>query len=258
MLNVEALHKLRSFRVPGFIQALVEQRESTTYHDLSFEERLSLLIEAEHTRRTTQRIARKLKAADLLSQATIDQVDFSTSRGLSKIAFLELAAGTWISQAHHLVITGPTGSGKTFIASALATNACRRSLSVKYMRTHEWLGDLLLARSKGTYAKLRTQISKLNLIIIDEWLREPLSATHAREFLDLFDDRYRKASCLIISQLPVSDWHAQIQDPTMADAILDRIVHDSLRLELHGESMRKRTSTIPKPQAEPSLRSDNS
>lgn len=255
MLNADTLAKLRSFHVPGFIQALVEQRESTSYNDLSFEERLSLLIEAENTRRVAQRIQVKLRRAELITNATIDQVDFSVSRGLSRTAFLELAAGTWISKAHHLVITGPTGSGKTFIASALATNVCRKSVSVRYMRAHEWLGELLLARQKGTYQKFRSQLAKIPLIIVDEWLREPLPAAHAREFLDLFDDRYRKASCIIISQLSLSDWHQQIQDPTIADAVLDRLVHDSIRIELSGESMRKRTSTLTQDGKEPSLRS---
>jgi len=255
MINAETLAKLRTFHLPGFIQALIEQRESSSYRDLSFEERLALLIEAEHSRRIAQRIERKLKAADLLTHATIDQVDFSVARGLSRTAFLELAAGSWLSQAHHLIITGPTGSGKTFIASAIATNVCRKAMAVKYMRAHEWLGELLLARSKGTYQKLRAQLAKLNLLIIDEWLREPLPAAHAREFLDLFDDRYRKSSCLIISQIPVQDWHSQIHDPTLADAILDRLVHDSLRIELSGESMRKRTSQLNQTAREPSLRS---
>lgn len=255
MINAETLAKLRTFHLPGFIQALIEQRESSSYRDLSFEERLALLIEAEHSRRIAQRIERKLKAADLLTHATIDQVDFSVARGLSRTAFLELAAGSWLSQAHHLIITGPTGSGKTFIASAIATNVCRKAMAVKYMRAHEWLGELLLARSKGTYQKLRAQLAKLNLLIIDEWLREPLPAAHAREFLDLFDDRYRKSSCLILSQIPVQDWHSQIQDPTLADAILDRLVHDSLRIELSGESMRKRTSQLTPQGREPSLRS---
>lgn len=258
MINAETLAKLRSFHVPGFIQALIEQRESPAYRELSFDERLSLLIEAEFTRRTSERILRKLKAAELLTQATIDQVDFSVARGMSRTKFLELAAGDWLSKAHHLVITGPTGSGKTFIASAVATNVCRKSMSVKYLRAHDLLADILMARAQGTYHKLKLQLSKLSLLVIDEWLREPLPAAHAREFLDLFDDRYRKASCLIISQLPVQDWHPQIQDPTLADAILDRIVHDSIRVELAGESMRKRTSPIQRETTEPSLRSIDS
>jgi len=255
MINADTLSKLRSFHVPGFIAALIEQRESQAYRDLSFEERLSLLIEAEFTRRTSDRITRKLKAAELLTQATIDQVDFSVARGLSRTKFLELAAGDWLQRAHHLILTGPTGSGKTFIASAVATNVCRKSMSVKYIRAHDLLADILMARSQGTYHKLKIQLAKLHLLVIDEWLREPLVPSHAREFLDLFDDRYRKASCLIISQLPVADWHSQIQDPTLADAILDRIVHDSLRVELTGESMRKRTSLLAPDQKEPSLRS---
>ena len=246
MMTAETLSKLRAFHVPGFVQELISQRESQAYKELGFEERLAMLVEAESSRRLAQQIARKIKSAELMQQASLDQVDFGASRGVARASFLELAQGEWVKKAHHLVITGPTGCGKTFLASALATNLCRRSFSARYMRAHEWLAELLIARSKGDYQKLRTRVAKLSLIVIDEWLREPLPAQHAREFLDLFDDRYRKGSCIIISQLPVADWHSQILDPTLADAILDRVVHDSLRLEMTGDSMRKKTSTITK------------
>lgn len=253
-LNTDTLQKLRSFHVPGFIQALVEQRESKQYGSLSFEERLTFLIEAEFSRRVAQKITRKIKDADLLqTQATLESIDFEIPRGLSKNQFLELSQGNWITNAHHLVITGPTGSGKSFIASALAVHLCRKNFSVKYMRANEWLGEILIQREKNNFKKFKKTLCRYDILIIDEWLREPLSQAHAREFLDLLDDRYRQGSVIVISQIPVSDWHPIISDPTIADAILDRLVHDSIRIDLKGESMRKLTSTL---SSKASLRSD--
>jgi DNA replication protein DnaC len=245
MLNTEVLTKLRGFHVPGFIQALVEQDERPqAYQGLSFDERLTLLIESEHVRRAAARTTRRLKTAGLLSHATIDQVDFIKARGITKPIFLEYVQGGWVKAAHHLIITGPTGVGKTFIGSAIANSICQRSFDVRYQRAHEWFAELSFARAQGTLPKLRARLARTHLIIIDEWLREPLASPHARDLLDIIDDRYRKTSCMFISQLPVPDWHAQIQDPTLADAILDRLVHDALRVELKGESMRKLTSPL--------------
>lgn len=245
MLNSETLSKLRAFKVPGFVQELVQQHEQPqSYNALPFDERLTLLIEAEHARRAAARSARRLRHAALLSHASIDQVDLGTPRGISRAQFLELAQGGWIASGHHVIITGATGVGKTFIGSAIATHACHRGFNVRYQRAHEWCAEFAFARNDGSLKKLRTRLAKLQLLIIDEWLREPLPAAQARDLLDLFDDRYRKASCMLISQVPVSDWHALIQDPTLADALLDRIVHDSIRLHITGESMRKLTSKL--------------
>jgi len=245
MLNPELLTKLRTFKVPGIIQALVEQDERPqAYQGLAFDERLGLLVESEHARRAAARTTRRLKEAALLSNATIDQVDFPKTRGLAKAHFLELAQGAWVQSSHHLIIPGPTGVGKTFIGSAIAANVCERGFAVRYQRAHEWFGDFSFARAQGSLPKLRGRLARIRLLIIDEWLREPLTSAHARDLLDVIDDRYRKASCMFISQLPVPDWHGQIQDPTRADALLDRRVHDALRLELKGESMRKLTSPL--------------
>ncbi len=229
MITAEVLGKLRSFRLPGFIQALVEQNERPKAYDgLSFDERLSLLVESEHVRREASSLTRRLKQASLLSNATIDQVDFAVSRGLVRVSFLELAQGSWVQSNHHLIITGPTGVGKTFLGSALANNVCQRGYSVRYQRAHEWLAELGFAKADGSMSKVRQKLARTHLLLIDEWLREPLSASNARMVLDLLDDRFRRGSCMFISQVPVKDWHAQIQDPTLADAILDRVVSPAI------------------------------
>lgn len=256
MLSHDALAKLRAFHIPGFIAALKEQYDTpNTYRDIAFEDRLTLLIDAEASRRSDSKIQAKLKASLLLSQVTLDQIDFNPTRGIKKSSTLELVKADWIKAGHHLIITGPTGVGKTFLASAIGTTLCRKNMSVKYMRAHEWIAELISARQLGMYSKLKKKIASFELIIIDEWLREPISQAHARELLDLFDDRYRSRSCLFISQLPVTAWHSSIADPTMADAILDRIVHDAIRIVLSGESMRKAKSLVSNG-GEPSLRSD--
>jgi DNA replication protein DnaC len=241
-MNQQTIEKLRFLRLPGFIQALTEQQENRSYHDLSFEERLALLIERESLRRENLRLTARLRAARLKVNASVDQIDFKVARGLSKPKFLELVQGTWLAARHNLIIVGPTGVGKTFIASALADHCCRQGQRVLYTKTGDIAAALEAAKADGSFKQFSAKLLKTTLLILDEWLREPLPLQHAREILDLIDERYRKASCIFVTQLPVKDWHKHIHDPTLADAILDRIVHDSLRIELSGESMRKLTS----------------
>jgi DNA replication protein DnaC len=250
----QTVEKLKEMRLTGFIEALREQQESTQYQKLAFDERFAFIVDKEYYNRQTRRLNRAIKRAQLKQQATIEDVDFDTPRKLKRAHFLELAQGNWIKNHHNLIIVGPTGIGKSFLACALADQACKSAFQARYYRTNAFLSELLLAKADGSYPKLVTQLAKTHLLIIDEWLREPLNHSQAREILDILDDRYRKASTIFCSQLPVEDWYARIEDPTMADAILDRIVHDSLRLELDGKSMREKTSQIANTRA--SLRSD--
>lgn len=243
-MNEQVREQLHTLRLPGFIQALQEQQGNTRYADLSFEERLTFLIQRECLRRDNQRLARRLKVARLKQSATLDQVDFVLARGLNKKKFLELAELQWVAQHHNLIFAGPTGIGKSFLASALGDQACKRGFVVRYFKTAALLSELLGARADGSYAKFTGALARTDLLIIDEWLREPLPEVHAREVLDLLDDRFRKSSTLFATQFPVTEWHRLIKDPTLADAILDRIVHDSLRIELKGESVRKSTSKL--------------
>jgi len=243
-MNEQIREQLRSLRLPGFIQAWEEQHGNARYTDLTFEERLTFLVQKETLRRDNQKLARRLKNAKLKQSATLDQVDFSVQRGLNKKKFLELGELQWVLNHHNLMIVGPTGVGKSFLASALGDQACKRGFTARYLKTSTLLSDLLSAKADGSYSKFTSALAHTDLLVIDEWLREPLSESHAREILDLLDDRFRKSSTLFATQFPVSDWYRLIKDPTLAEAILDRVVHDSLRIELKGESMRKLTSKI--------------
>ena len=238
------IEQLQDLRLNGLLEAWREQQTQPTYHDLSFDERLALLVEREYLRRQNQRLSRRLKQAHLPIQTALEQVDFDVPRGLSKAQFLQLAQGQWVQDHLQLLMVGPTGVGKTFLASVLADRLCKLQVSVRYFKTAELVMELKLAKADGSFARLRKQLASFSLLILDEWLRDSLSVNDARELLDLLDDRYRRTSCLFATQLPVEQWHQQIQDPTLADAILDRIVHDSLRLSLSGESMRKLTSPL--------------
>lgn len=240
--TVEQLQTLKLF---GMLDAWVEQQALPSYQDLSFDERFSLLVEREHLRRQHLRQKRRLKQAQLpTAEASLESIDYSLPRGLSKAQMLQLAQGQWVRDHLQLLIVGPTGIGKTFVASVLTQHLCRNGQSARYFKTHELLRELKLARADGSFPRLRKQLGNLNLLILDEWLRDALDVNSARELLDLLDDRYRKSSCLFATQLPIEQWHSQIQDPTLADAILDRIIHDSIRLKLKGESMRKTTSPL--------------
>jgi DNA replication protein DnaC len=248
-MNPSTIEQLKALRLTGMLEAWSEQQAQPTYHDLSFDDRFSLLVEREHHRRAQQRLHKRLKQAQLSTTVCLTDIDFSVPRGLSKSKFLELAQGQWVHDGLHLILVGPTGIGKTFLSSVLANQSCKQGHTVRYFRMTDLLVELKLAKADGSFPKLQRQLATFGLLILDDWLRDPLSISESRDFLDLLDLRYRKASCLFATQLPINQWHQQIQDPTLADAILDRIVHDSLRLLLNGESMRKLTSKLP-PQLE--------
>ena len=240
----QTLEQLKDMKLTGFLDAWQEQQAQPTYHNLSFNERLALLVEREYLRRQQQRQQRRLKQAKLFIGAAIADVDFEVPRGLKKAQFLEWAQGQWLVDHLNLVLVGPTGTGKTFLSCVLADHLCKQGHTVRYLKTAELVMELKLAKADGSFPRLRKRLAGFELIILDEWLRDPLPKADAREILDFLDDRYRRSSCLFATQFPVNQWHQQIQEPTLADAILDRIVHDSLRLSLKGESMRKLTSKV--------------
>jgi len=240
----QTLEQLKDMNITGFLDAWQEQQAQPTYHNLSFNERLALLVEREYLRRQQQRQQRRLKQAKLFIGAAIADVDFEVPRGLKKTQFLEWAQGHWLVDHLNLVLVGPTGTGKTFLSCVLADHLCKQGHTVRYIKTAELVMELKLAKADGSFPRLRKRLAGFELVILDEWLRDPLPKADAREILDFLDDRYRRSSCLFATQFPVNQWHQQIQEPTLADAILDRIVHDSLRLSLKGESMRKLTSKL--------------
>lgn len=244
MLSQPLLEKLSALRLAGVRQGLEEQSLSTKYAELTFEERLGLLVDKEWQRRENARLSRGLRIARLHQNACIEDLDINPLRGLDRKFVLELAQSEWVNKHLNLIVIGPTGAGKTYVSCALGQAACRQGLSVRYLRTSRILQDLDHAHADGSYPKLLDSLAKVNLLIIDDWLRDPLSPTQARNFLEILDDRYGKQSTLVTAQIPVADWHQQIQEPTIADAILDRLVHNAYRIKLEGDSQRKMRSTI--------------
>jgi DNA replication protein DnaC len=239
MIQQTLYEKLLRLRLPAFRAGLQEQAANPQYAELSFEERLLLLVEQECTRRADSRLKHRLKEADFPFRAAIPDLDFSPERGLDRRQVLELAHSTWIDQALNILVLGATGTGKTFVSSALGHAACQAGYTVRYVRTSRLLLSLEHARQDGSYLSLLRSLTKSNLLIFDDWLRDPVPLSAAQHLLEIFDDRFGKASTLIATQLPVSEWHTRFPDPTLADAILDRLVHNAHRLNLAGESQRK-------------------
>ena len=236
------IEKLKEMRLGVLARALQQQQESGGYHRMSFEERLGLLVDEEYAARESRKITRSLKAAKLHQSASVDEVDLESRRNLDRTHLLELSHCNWISRGQSVIITGPTGVGKTFVGCALAERACHKKYSVRYWRLDDLVRQATYAQADGSYPRFMQQLLKIKLLVIDEWLRTPVSSEHARILADVLDDRYRKLSTLIVSQYAVKDWYQRFEDVTVGEAILDRLVHDARRIELKGESMRKKTA----------------
>lgn len=240
MLTSPTLEKLKEMRLLGMAGALADQLQTPEIASLGFEERLGLLVDREQTERDNRRLKTRLTKARLRQQASMEDVDYSGTRGLDKGQLLDLGSCKWITERNNLLLTGPTGAGKTYIACALAQKACRQGLTALYLRLPRLFGDLTIAKGDGRYGKLLMQYSRMDVMVLDDWGVTPLTTENRRDLLEILDDRYEKKSTLITSQLPVEKWHRYLEDPTLADAILDRVVHNAYRVELKGESMRKR------------------
>lgn len=239
MLTQPLVEQLKSLRCTGMAEALREQLQTPEAASLSFEERLAFLIDRELLLREQRAISGKLRHARLREQACIEDIDYKASRGLSKMQVNQLASCHWINNKENVLITGPTGTGKTYLACALAHKACRMRLGARYIRLPKLFQTMDIAKVDGSYAKLLEQIAKIPLLVLDDWGVAPMTDTNRRDFLELIDDRYQRASTLITSQIPVSLWHDSIGDATLGDAILDRLMHNAHRVELAGDSMRK-------------------
>jgi DNA replication protein DnaC len=247
MLTQPLLDKLTQLRLPAFRAALEEQLHNPQYTELPFEDRLGLLVDRECVRRDNNRLQRRLRAARLPLSATIEDLDLSPSRGIDRRLVLQLAQGEWIHQHLNILILGPTGVGKTFLASALAHSACRYNFTVRYLRTSRLLHQITLAHADGSYSELLDTFARVQLLVLDDWLRDPLTRTQSQDLLEILDDRYGRASTMIATQVPVAEWHVRFPDPTIGDAILDRLVHNAYRLNLKGESRRKVNSSLTMP-----------
>ena len=239
MLNHPTLEKLQTLRLPGMLKALNEQQQIPEIDSLGFEERLGLLIDREVTERENRRLGTRLKKAKLRHSCCVEDLDFKTSRGLDKTLILSLAACTWIARGINVLICGPTGVGKSYLACALAHKACLEGYSALYLRLPRLFEELRLAKADGRYGKLMLDYAKTDLLVLDDWGLTPMTDPQRRDLLELLEDRYGRKSTIVTSQLPIQSWHEAIGDPTLADAILDRIVHNAHKIELKGESMRK-------------------
>jgi DNA replication protein DnaC len=241
----EMTQQLNQLKLSGVRDALEQQHlQASTYAELSFNERLQLLLAHELTRREQRRIERLISQAKFRQRNQLSELQYTASRNIDKAQIRTLSQSEWLAHAHNLIITGATGCGKTFIGCALGAEHCRQGRSVLYFRLKEMLEQMYLAQAEGTYRKLLDKLTKAELLIIDDWGLEPLQAHQRSDLLELIDARYDHHSLLIISQLPINNWYEMIGESTHADAILDRLVHRSIKMELQGESMRKVTKSL--------------
>lgn len=246
MLTHPTLDKLHALKLTGMVHALSEQMNMPDITELSFEDRLGLLVDREMTERDSRRLKTRLQRAKLRQSACIEDLDYRHPRGLDKSLIMRLAQCQWIREHLNILITGPTGIGKTWIACALAQNACREGFTTLYLRLPRFLQDVAIAKADGRYTTLMTTLSKTALVLLDDFGLAPLRDDHRHDLLELLEDRHERHATIVTSQLPVEHWHEAIGDPTLADAILDRLVHNAYKITLKGDSMRKRLAP-PKP-----------
>lgn len=239
------INQLNSLRLNGMVDALKQQQDQpTTYSELGFVERLSLLVNSELTVRDNRKISRLLKVAKLRVSAHPNDLDYRTQRGLSKDLVAQLLSFDWVDQHRNVLIEGSTGTGKTYLACVLGQAACERGISVRYLRASRLFDMLALGHADGSYGNLLNQLQKTQILIMDDWGLEILKRAQRTDLLEVLEDRHDRGSTIITSQLPTQHWHEVIGDPTLADAILDRLLHNAHKVVLKGESMRKKQTKI--------------
>jgi DNA replication protein DnaC len=240
MLNEQTIEKLYALRLPAMAEAFKEQLESPDgCQDLSFQERFGLLVDRQFTWKEDRRLQRLLKNARLKINACVEDIDYKTPRGIDKTVMLHLSSCTWVQKHQNVIIIGPTGVGKTFLACALANKACRENIKAFYARVPRLLQELAMAQADGSYPQFMARLAKTDLLILDDLGLAAMTDTERRNLLEVVEDRHNKCSTIVASQLPVNHWHEMIGDPTIADAILDRLVHNAHKITLKGSSMRK-------------------
>lgn len=239
MLIYNILEKLKEMKLRGMSKGFEEQLQTPACQSLSFDDHFGLLVDHEDITRKNVRLASRLKRAKLREDASIENIDFSISRGIEKTVFLGFTTGKWVRQHQNIIIYGPTGVGKTYLACAILHSACREGFTGKYLRIPRLLEEINIAKANGSYVKLLASYAKYDLLLLDEWGLSPLSADESRNILELVEDRYDRKSSIITSQFLPDKWFELMPDPTTADAILDRVIHRSHRIKMKGSSMRK-------------------
>ena len=250
MLKHATLDQLAELKLHGMARAFEEQLQMSEIRDLSFEERLGLLVEREATERASRRLTSRLRKAKLREQAAIEDVDWRARRGLDKRQILTLASCQWIADHLNVLITGKAGVGKTFLACALAHKACREGYTALYLRVPRLFRDLAIARGDGSYEKLLKSYARTDVLVLDDWGLAQIGAQERRDLLEILEDRYDLRSTVVTSQLPVKSWYDSIGDSTLADGILDRLIHGAYEISMEGESMRRKRAKRSKTVAE--------
>lgn len=245
MLNQPTLEKLQAMKLHGMADAFRVQLETTDSHALTFEERFAMLVDQQWLWKENRALARRLRYARLKEKGVIEDIDYQHPRGLDRKLIRTLATSEWVRQHQHILLLGPTGTGKTWLACALAQKACRDGFTILHKRAAELFRELAVAHVDGSFGRLLARLSRLDILVLDDFAMAPLKDSERRDFLEICDDRYQRRSLILTSQMPLAHWHEQIGDVSVADSILDRIVHNAYRIELNGESMRKQRGRKP-------------
>ena len=245
MLNQPTLEKLQTMKLHGMADAFRAQLETTDSHSLTFEERFALLVDQQWLWKENRALARRLRSARLKEKGAVEDIDYQHPRGLDRKLIRTLATSEWVRQHQHILLLGPTGIGKTWLACALAQKACRDGFTILHKRAAELFRELAVAHVDGSLGRLLAKLSRLDILVLDDFAMAPLKDSERRDFLEICDDRYQRRSLILTSQMPLAHWHEQIGDVSVADSILDRVVHNAYRIELNGESMRKKRGRKP-------------
>jgi DNA replication protein DnaC len=247
MLNEPTIEKLQTMKLYGMADAFRAQLETTESHQLGFEERFGLLVDQQWLWKQNRALQRRLQVAKLKQRAVIEDINYQHPRGLDRKLLRTLASSEWVRQKLNIVFTGPTGVGKTWIGCALAQKACRDGFSILHKKTSELFRELAIAQVDGSLGRMLVRLAQIDVLLLDDFAMAPLKDSERRDFLEVCDDRYQRRSLILTSQMPVPHWHEQIGDPTIADSILARILHNAYRIELKGESLRKTLGGKPEP-----------
>jgi DNA replication protein DnaC len=241
----ETIQRMLALKMPAMAQATRELLESAPSHQLSFEDRLGIIVDREWTDRDCRRVARRIREARISTQASLERIECDAARGIDKSLIKHMSTCAWAKAKQNVLITGATGTGKSFIGAALAEAACRHGLRALFLRVPRLVEELAIARASGAYTSALGKLSRVDVLVLDDFLLAPMKDAERRDLLEVLEDRYERSSTVITSQLPTKTWHSALNDPTIADAICDRLVHNAHLVELRGPSMRKKKSLEP-------------